>query len=91
MNFLKKKNILIKYQSGFRQNRSTRDNIFHLTQKVSESFNRSKKVCAIFFDIAAAFDKVWHNGLIYKLTQMKLPLYLINWFIEFLKNRKFKV
>jgi hypothetical protein len=22
---------------------------------------------------------------------MKLPLYLINWFIEFLKNRKFKV
>ena len=46
--FLKKNNILIKYQSGFRQNRSTRDNIFHLTQKVSESFNRSKKVCAIF-------------------------------------------
>ena len=89
--FLKKNNILIKYQSGFRQNRSTRDNIFHLTQKVSESFNRSKKVCAIFFDIAAAFDKVWHNGLIYKLTQMKLPLYLINWLIEFLKNRKFKV
>ena len=47
--FLKKNKILISCQSGFRQNRQTRDNIFHLTQKVTESFNRSKKVCAIFF------------------------------------------
>ena len=83
--------IIINSQSGFRKNRSTKDNIFHLTQKVLESFNRKKKVCAIFFDIAAAFDKVWHNGLIYKLIQIKLPYYLILWFIEFLKNRKFKV
>jgi hypothetical protein len=82
---------LISCQSGFRQNRQTRDNIFHLTQKVTESFNRSKKVCAIFFDIAAAFDKVWHNGLIYKLIEIKLPYYLLTWLIEFLSNRKFKI
>jgi hypothetical protein len=89
--FLKKNKILISCQSGFRQNRQTRDNIFHLTQKVTESFNRSKKVCAIFFDIAAAFDKVWHNGLIYKLIEIKLPYYLLTWLIEFLSNRKFKI
>jgi hypothetical protein len=89
--FLKENNLIVKHQSGFRQNRQTRDNIFHLSQKVSESFIRGKKVCAIFFDIAAAFDKVWHNGLIYKLVEMKLPLYLVNWFIEFLNNRKFRV
>ena len=82
--FLKKNNIIINCQSGFRQNRQTKDSIFQLTQKVSETFNRKKKVCCIFFDIAAAFDKVWHNGLIYKLIQIKLPIYLIDWFKAFI-------
>ena len=84
-------NIIIDNQSGFRQNRQTKDNILNITQKVMESFNRGKKVCCIFFDISAAFDKVWHNGLIYKLTQIKLPLYLINWIINFLDTRKFRI
>ena len=48
-------------------------------------------MCCIFFDIAAAFDKVWHNGLIYKMIKLKLPLYLVNYFIEFLRDRKFRV
>jgi hypothetical protein len=39
--FLKKNKILISCQFGFRQNRQTRDNIFHLSQKVTESFKRN--------------------------------------------------
>ena len=56
-----------------------------------ESFNRDKKVCCIFFDISAAFDKVWPVGLIFKLVKIKLPLYLINWIVTFLNNRQFRV
>ena len=59
--------------------------------KVIESFNRKKKVCCIFFDIAAAFDKVWHDGLILKLNEIKLPLYLIKIIKEFLTDRKFRM
>lgn len=81
--FLKEKKIIISCQSGFRQNRQTKDNIFHLTQKATEALNRSNKLCAIFFDIAAAFDKVWHNGLIYKLAQLECPLYLVRFFVSF--------
>jgi hypothetical protein len=44
-----------------------------------------------FFDVQAAFDKVWHIGLFYKLIQIKLPIYLIEWLIEFLKERTFCV
>jgi hypothetical protein len=55
--FLSKNNIIIKQQSGFRAFRQTKDNIFFITQKTIEQFNRRKKVCGIFFDIAAAFDK----------------------------------
>jgi hypothetical protein len=72
--FMEKNNIIIKQQSGFRNKRQTRDNIFYLTQKATESFNRKKNMRAIFFDIASAFDKVWHLGLIYKL--IKLNFYL---------------
>ena len=75
--FMKKNNIIIKQQSGFRHQRQTRDNILFITQKISEQFNRQKKVCAIFFDIASAFDKVWHIGLFYKMLKLKFPSYII--------------
>ena len=45
----------------------------------------------IFFDICKAFDKVWHNGLIYKLSKAEVPDYIINWIQSFLMNRKFCV
>jgi hypothetical protein len=86
-----KQGIIIRQQSGFRQKRQTKDNIFHLTQKASESLNRGKYMCSIFFDIAAAFDKVWHDGLIYKLIKITFPEYIICWIIEFLANRSFGV
>ena len=85
------KNILIKQQSGFRKFRQTGDNIILLTQRSQQGFNESKKTLAIFFDIAAAFDKVWHDGLVYKLVKIKLPYYLVKIVQTFLADRKFSV
>ena len=53
--FLKDNNILIKQQSGFRAKRQTKDNLIFITQKVSETFNRKKKCCAIFFLYSFSF------------------------------------
>ena len=39
------------YQSGFRQNKSTYDHLFRLSQSVMESFNRGEHVVAAFLDI----------------------------------------
>jgi hypothetical protein len=89
--FLKKNNIIIKQQSGFRNNRQTKDNICFMTQKIKENFNRGKKACGFFFDIAAAFDKVWHKGLLFKLIKQKIPNYIICWLKSFLENRSFIV
>jgi exonuclease III len=89
--FLKENNIIIKQQSGFRNNRSTRDNICFMSQKIKEQFNRGKKACGVFFDIASAFDKVWHNGLLYKLIKLKLPNFIICWIKNFLENRYFEI
>ena len=55
---LKRNNIIIKNQSGFRQRRQTKDNLLYVVQSAQEGFNKGEKTLAIFFDEAAAFDKV---------------------------------
>ena len=88
---MKHNNILVKNQSGFRKNRQTKDNLMYLTQKAQEGFNEEKKTLAVFFDVAAAFDKVWHLGVIYKLYLLKVPYYLISIIWAFLNDRTFEV
>jgi hypothetical protein len=85
------KKLLIKQQSGFRKGRGAHDNLVYLTQKVSETFCRGKKVCAVFFDITKAFDSVWHKGLLYKLIKLGTPSYIVNRVEDFLKKRNFFV
>ena len=60
-----------KYQSGFRQAKSTDDHLVRLSQSVMESFNRREHVAAAFLDVQKAFDDVWHNGLRYKIFPPK--------------------
>ena len=75
--FLKINNIIIFNQSGFRKNRQTKDNLLYVIQNAREGFNKDEKTLSIFFDVAAAFDKVWHNGLIQKL--INLGVHTISW------------
>lgn len=88
---LRKNNILIKSQSGFRPHRSTQDNLTFASQKIKEATSSNKKIVAIMFDIASAFDKVWHKGLLYKLAQHNTPLYLLELIKDFLTDRTFSV
>ena len=56
-----------KYQSGFRQAKSTDEHFFRLSQSVMEH------VVAAFLDIEKAFNNVWHNGHRYKIFMLDLP------------------
>ena len=73
-----------KYQSGFRQNKSTDDHLFRLSQSVMESFSRGEHVVAAFLDIEKAFDNVWHNRLRYKIFMLDLPTKMTCWLSDFL-------
>ena len=90
-NFLDLNKIIIPNQSGFRKARQTKDNLLTVIQNAQEGFNLGEKTTVIFFDIAAAFDKVWHGGLIYKLFKLGLPYYLLRICIAFLGERTFTV
>ena len=80
-----------KYQSGFRQAKSTDDHLFRLSQSVTESFNRREHVVAAFLDIEKAFDNVWHNGLRNKIFMLDLPTKMTRWLSDFLVGRVIQV
>ena len=57
--------------SRFRKHQSTNDKLFELTQAVCQAKRLlSRRMGAIFLDIGKAFDRVWHNGLHYKVLHM---------------------
>ena len=66
------------------------DNILRLERYAEQQLHKPKQrrhSAVILFDIKAAFDSVWHDGLIYKLNDLRLPRYLVNYLISFLHNR----
>ena len=49
------------------------------------------EVRSVFLDISKAFDKLWHDGIIYKPTQNGISGNLLNLLEDFLKERKKRV
>ena len=78
-------------QAGFRQNFSINDNMLRLINGTINNFNDNKITGLVMFDVERAFDRVWHDGLFYKLKQIRLPHYLILWLNSFIKGMCFKV
>ena len=54
-------------QAGFRPQRSTCDQVSALSTYIENGFERNFKTGAVFLDLTAAYDTVWHTGLLVKL------------------------
>ena len=55
--------ILSPDQAGFRKGRSTCDQVATLTTFIENEFQQNIKTGAVFLDLTAAYDAVWHTGL----------------------------
>ena len=62
--------LLPKEQAGFQRGKSTVDQVVLLTQNIEDSFEAKKKAGAVFVNLTAAYDTVWHRGLICKLLRL---------------------
>ncbi|KAL4112785.1 hypothetical protein QTP88_016514 [Uroleucon formosanum] len=90
-NYLDSADVIPKFQFGFRSNHSTVQQLFRITEHISNSFEKHCHTGAVFIDVSKAFDKVWHKGLLYKLKSFNTPKYLFNIINSFLTNRQFSV
>ena len=87
MTELERRQILPTHQAGFRPGKSSIYNAIRLERFANQALERRRQAAVIFFDIKAAFDSVWHDGLIYKFYDMKLPDYLLRYIVSFLNRR----
>ena len=78
-------------QSGFKPVDSCINQLLSITHEIYSSFDEGLEVRSIFLDIAKAFDKVWHDGIIFKLTENGISGNLLILLRNFLNERKQRV
>lgn len=89
--FLESNNILPDQQHGFRPGRSTTHQLKRVKNIISGGLSQKRSTGMVMFDIQKAFDQVWHNGLLFKLYTINLPMFLIKLIASYLQHRSFQV
>jgi hypothetical protein len=79
-----------RHQFGFRSQHSTIHQLHRLVDFIAEGLEKKKYTTGVFIDIASAFDKVWHEGLLVKMKAL-LPDSYYRLIRSFLENRLFEV
>lgn len=90
MTILENKHIIPLHQFGFRSQHSTIEQVNQVTSQVRRSLEEGSYCTAVFLDVAQAFDKVWHDGLLYKL-KLIFPDNLYILLESYLTNRGFQI
>ena len=81
--------LLPKEQAGFRRGKSNVDQVVLLTQNIEDSFEAKKKAGAVFVDLTAAYDTVWHRGITCKLLRLLPNKHMIRMIMELVQNQSF--
>ena len=81
-------NLVSDHQFGFLPGRSTVDLITSITQTWSNSLDARGEVRVVALDISRAFDRVWHRGLLAKLSAIGVCGRFGSWVKGFLTGRR---
>ena len=90
-NYLHTNNLISRHQSGFQPNESTINQLAFMYHEFSNALDKKKDVRIVFCDVSKAFDKVWHQGILFKLKQLGINDVLLDWFRNYLLDRKQRV
>ena len=88
---LEKKKILTKFQCGFRNDKSTTDQLVRFETYIRDAFIDQQHVVAVFFDLHKAYDTTWKYGILRDLYDMGFRGNLPNFIQNFLSDRIFSV
>ena len=88
MTYLEKENLLSKHQFGFRTGLGTADLLTSLNHQWLSCINTGGAVRVLAVDIAGAFDRVSHLGVLHKIRSYGLDGTLHRWLTSYLTDRK---
>ena len=84
-------NLISENQSRFKPDDSCINQLLAITHEIFSSLDDNYEVIKVFLDISKPFDKVWHEGIIYKLKRNGISGNLLSFLSDFLRNRKQRV
>ena len=65
---MKDHNLLCKFQFGFQPGDSTVNQLAEIYNTIISNLDQGKDIRFIFCDISKAFDKVWHDVMVYYIN-----------------------
>lgn len=83
--------ILPDAQFGFRAEHSTTQQTARLTDFITKALNQRKYTGILALDVEKAFDRVWHEGLLFKMAQLRFSTSIQKLVASFLHDRTFKI
>ena len=91
--YLENNNLLNLHQSGFRPFNSCVHQFLSITYDIYKLFyaSPSLQVKGIFLDMSKAFDRVWHEGLLFKLKPLSLFVNYCGLISSFLRSKHQRV
>ena len=78
-------------QSGFLPGHSTITQLIEMYDAFCKSLSNKNDIRVIFCDISKAFDRVWHEALLLKLQNAGIDGIMLEWFHDYLSDRKQRV
>ena len=91
VHFLESRNLLSKFQTGFRKNRSTLDQIIKLQDSIAKSNSYRGFTVAAFLDFEKAYDMLWRAGLMTKVKRLGIDGNMFSFIDNFISERSFQV
>ena len=92
MDYLTRHNHISPNQFGFRPRSSTQEALLKVMHQLLAPRSRAQQASwSVFFDIRKAFDSVPHIRLLSALADVGVRGNLLNWFSDYLSNRKQRV
>ena len=81
--------LLPQEQAAFQHRRLAVDQVTLLTQNIEDNFSTKKKAGAVFVDLTAAYNTIFHRGLNYKLLRLLPDRHMVHMIMEMVSNRSF--
>ena len=88
MNFLIDNDLIFISQSRFKPGGLCINQLLSITHDIYKSFDAELEIRGVCLDISKAFDKVWHDELLWKYEQNYILGYTLKAVTNFLYQRK---